>query len=153
MNYELERTPLAHTEGLVVATTQWLRANEPALMLIEENRITSDLREDHRWQIIYVGRGDRVFEFPRSLGPAKNFKGIEGFIIFSGGEDSVEQLIDMAEVERSENKMKAILAENAANSTLIEAAVRREEQKRELVKRNERTLKAQFDIHHERKVF
>lgn len=137
----------------MVATTQWLSADEPALMLVEENRITSDLRADHRWQIIYVGRGDRVYEFPRDLGPAKNYRDVEGFILFSGGEDSVASLMDMADAERETNKMKAILAERSANSTLIKDAVRLEEQKHEFVKRNERTLRAQFDIQHERKIF
>ena len=150
--YELESRPLAHTEGLIVATTNYLNADEPALMLVEEDRVTSNFK-NHRWQIVYVGRGDKVYEFPRDLGPATNYKNIEPFLLFSGGEDTVAYLMDMADAERDTNKLKLILAERAANSTLIQDAISLEEAKRTLVKRNSRTLPAQLGIIKERKLF
>lgn len=153
MRYELERRPSSPAEGLVVATTDWLRSDEPALMLVEENRVTEDYRSIRRWQLVYVGRGNHVYEFPRDLGPSDNFKGVEGFLLFSGGEDSVAALMEMANAERENRKLRNILDEVAATSTLVEDAVRLEEQKRELVKRNERTLRNQYGLYHERKLF
>ena len=153
MRHEIQSRPSTPADGLVIATTDWLREDEPALLLIEENRMTADLKSDHRWQLVYVGRGDRVFEFPRDLGPISLYPNVQGIMIFSGGEDSVKALLDMAEEERGNNKLKAILAEANANSTLIEDAVRLEEQKRTLVKRNNRTLRAQYGVSHERKLF
>ena len=150
--YELESRPLAHVEGLVVATTRFLKADEPALMLIEEDRITNDYK-NHRWQIVYVGRGDNIYEFPRDLGPVTNYKGIEAFLLFSGGEDTVAYLMDMADAERDTNKLKLILAERASNSTLIQDAIQLEEVKRALVKRNSRTLPAQLGVVKERTLF
>lgn len=153
MRYELEGRSSNLNGGLIVATTDWLREDEPALMLIEENRMTADLRSDHRWQLVYVGRGDRIFEFPRDLGPISLYPDVQGIMIFSGGEDSVKALMDLADEERGNNKLKTILAEANENSTLIEDAVRLEEQKRTLVKRSNRTLRAQYGIVAEKKLF
>ena len=152
MRFNLETAPLTHTEGLVVATTQWLEESEKALLLVEEDRITNDFK-NHRWQIIYVGRGNSIYEFPRDLGPATNYKGIEAFLLFSGGEDTVAYLMDMADAERDTNKLKLILAERASNSTLIQDAIQLEEVKRALVKRNSRTLPAQLGVVKERTLF
>lgn len=160
MKYELERRPSTPermwalpTEGLILATTDWLRSDEPALLLIEENRMTEDLLSDHRWQVIFVGRGDKVLEFPRDLGPIKNFPEIEGFILFSGGEDTVEQLMDMADAERESKSLRNLLKTKAEASTLIQDAIRLEEQKQVFIKRNERTLRAQYGIVSEKKLF
>jgi hypothetical protein len=93
-----------------------------------------------------VGRGDRVYAFPRDLGRTSNFRGISGFIFLSGGEDSVAALMDMADTERGENRMKAVLEEAAANSTMKQDAIDLLEQKRELVKRNTRTLRRDYGL-------
>lgn len=141
------------TGGIVVATTQYLERDEPALLLIEENRFADDLRTEYRWQLVYVGRGNRIYEFPRNLGPSSKFQDVEGFLIFSGGEDSVAVLLDMAEEQRGENKLKALLQERAASSTFKEDAIRMVEQKHELVKRNLRTLRNQYGLSYERKIY
>lgn len=151
--YEIENTPLKHTDGLVVPFTKSLTRDEPALMLVEENRFTADTLSEHRFQSIFVGRGNSVFEFPRDLGPSTLYAGVEGFILFSGGYDSCGQLMDMAENERGNNKTAQVLAEAGENSTLIKDAVAKAERTRELVKRNKRTLEAQYDIRHERTIF
>ena len=141
---ELERLPSKGSILLPLANR--LSRDEKALMLVEEDRMTEDLREEHRFQIIYVGRGDRVYAFPRDLGPTKNFIGIGGFIYLSGGEDTVAALLDMADVERGENRIKAVLAEVAETSTLKQDAIELLEQKRELVKRNTRTLRRDYGL-------
>lgn len=153
MRYEVEKKPIGTTEGLVVATTRWLESDEKALMLLEENRMTEDLRSDHRWQIIFVGRDNRVLEFPRDLGPIEKFPNVESFMLFSGGEDSVAALMTMADAERENQKLADMLKIRAESSTLIEDAAQLLEQKRTLVQRNDRTLRAQYGISHERKVF
>ena len=153
MRFELERRPFSTTDGLIVGTTQWLEADEPALALLEENRMTEDLRSDHRWQIIFVNRGKRMLEFPRDLGPIEKFKEVESFLLFSGGEDSVASLMDMADAERESKVLAGMLRIKAESSTLIEDAAQLLEQKRTLVQRNGRTLRTQYGISHERKVF
>jgi hypothetical protein len=141
---ELERLP--SKGSILLPLAKRLSRDEKALMLVEEDRMTEDLLEEHRFQIIYVGRGDRVYAFPRDLGRTSNFRGISGFIFLSGGEDSVAALMDMADTERGENRMKAVLEEAAANSTMKQDAIDLLEQKRELVKRNTRTLRRDYGL-------
>jgi len=142
---ELERLPVKN-DGFVLPFAQRLSPNEKALMLIEEDRLTADLMEHHRWQIIYVGRGDLIYEFPRDLGRSGDYPDCGGFMLLSGGEDSVAALLDMADVERGENRIKAVLDEAKETSTLVEDAIELLEQKRELVKRNTRTLRRDFGL-------
>lgn len=142
---ELERLPVKN-DGFVLPFARKLSLDEKALMLVEEDRMTADLRANHRWQIIYVGRGNQIYEFPRDLGPSSNFPGIGGFMLLSGGEDSVAAVIDMADVERGENRIKAVLDEAKETSTLVEDAIDLLEQKRELVKRNTRTLRRDYGL-------
>jgi hypothetical protein len=144
--YEAERLPVKHTEGLILPFADQLRRDERALMLIEEDRFTADTLEDHRWQIIYVERGDRIYEFPRDLGPTSLYVGVGGFLLYSGGEDEVAQLMDMADAERGQNLLKPVLDEVAARSRLVEDAVELLEQKETYIKRNERTLRAQHGL-------
>lgn len=142
---ELERLPVSNP-GFVLPFARSLERNEKALMLIEEDRMTADLRAEHRWQSIYVQRGESIVEFPRDLGPSRDFKGIGGFILLSGGEDSVASIMDMADVERGENRIKAVLDEAKENSTLIHDAIELLEQKRTLVNRNTRTLRRDYGL-------
>ena len=141
---ELERLP--SKGSILLPLAKRLSRDEKALMLVEEDRITEDLMEEHRFQIIYVGRGDRVYAFPRDLGPTSNFPGVSGFIYLSGGEDTVAALLDMADIERGENRMQAVLAEVEETSTLKQDAIDLLEQKRELVKRNTRTLRRDYGL-------
>ena len=67
-------------------------------------------------------------------------------MLLSGGEDSVAAVIDMADVERGENRIKAVLDEAKETSTLVEDAIDLLEQKRELVKRNTRTLRRDYGL-------
>lgn len=142
---ELERLPVKN-DGFLLPFARKLELSEKALMLVEEDRLTADLMEHHRWQIIYVGRGDHIYEFPRDLGRSSDFPGIGGFILLSGGEDSVAALLDMADVERGENRIKSVLDEAKETSTLVTDAIELLEQKRELVKRNTRTLRRDYGL-------
>jgi len=142
---ELERLPVKN-EGFLLPFARKLDPNEKALMLVEEDRLTADLMEHRRWQIIYIGRGDHIYEFPRDLGPSRDFNGIGGFILLSGGEDSVAAMLDMADVERGENRIKPVLDEVKETSTLKQDALDLLEMKRELVKRNTRTLRRDYGL-------
>ena len=142
---ELENLPVKN-DGFLLPFARKLSPNEKVLMLVEEDRLTANLMRHHRWQIIYVGRGNQVYEFPRDLGPSENYKDVGGFILLSDGEDTVAEMLDLADEERDKNLIKAVLDEVADKSTLIKDSIDLLEQKRELVKRNTRTLRRDFGL-------
>lgn len=127
---------------LILPTARSLRSNDVAYMLREENMVTADRKGWNRFQIIVVERNDRMVEYHRDLGPASDFPDIGEIIIIADGEyDTVDMLMEQAEAEREINSVAPFLEELKQNSTLVEDAVRLEEQKNLLRKRNTRTLR------------
>jgi len=54
--------------------THWVTEDEPCLGLYEMNLQSPNSRGFHRYQIIFVMRGDKPAEYRRDMGLAKNFK-------------------------------------------------------------------------------
>ena len=54
--------------------TQWITEDEPCMGLYEMNLQSPHSRGFHRYQIIYVMRGDKPAEYRKDMGLAKNFK-------------------------------------------------------------------------------
>ena len=115
---------------LLLPTAPALRNDERVFSLREEHLLASHAKAEHRYQIIVVERNDNLMEFTRDMGPASDYKDVGDIFILSLFEDSVDAVMDMADAIREENQIKSWVDENAANSTLIEDAVRQEEEKR-----------------------
>lgn len=79
--------------------------DEKAMALLEVNSQSPGNRGMHRYQIIYVIRGDRVAEFRRDMGMAKKWRGVQYLNIPSYLEHSVDELMDIADYLRSERKI------------------------------------------------
>jgi hypothetical protein len=130
--YELEQTPTG--DQLLLPLADALRSDESALMLREINARTSDLKEEHRWQLITIVRKDRLMEFPRSLGPAINYVDVGLFVILGDNDgDTVDMLMDMADNMRAENQVARLIAEDAADSTLIADAYNHFDERRKRI--------------------
>ena len=83
-----------------VATT--IYGSEKAVGLLELHEQSPGSRGFHRYQIIHVVRDDRVAEFRRDLGLAKNFKNVRQFRIPGLLEHTVDELMDIAEEMRND---------------------------------------------------
>ena len=77
--------------------TTYARRDEAAYALSEINLPTPDFKGKHRYQIIYVQRGDKLAEFRRDLGPRERFGSAPELRIPSFWVHSVAELVDMAE--------------------------------------------------------
>jgi len=128
------------SHDLVLPTVPSLTSSEKVFSLREENMLAHDRRRYHRFQIIQVVRNDRMVEYSRDLGSTDNFLGVGDILLVSLFQDSVDFVMDEAERLREANHVKPYLDELAETSTIVEDAVRIEEQKQLLRKRNSRTL-------------
>jgi len=54
--------------------TTWIVEDEPCMGLYEINEQSPNSRGFHRYQIIYVMRGDKPAQYRKDMGLAKNFK-------------------------------------------------------------------------------
>ena len=127
--------------GFVLAGASSLRSDEKAFSLEEVNKLNPERNALHRVQLIIVVRNDRLTEFARDMGPATLYDGKPEFILFGLFEEEVAGLMEMADEERERTAVQTILEEIKENSTLVEDAVRLEEQKHTLRRRNKRTLR------------
>lgn len=126
---------------LVLPSARSLRSDDVVFLLREENMLTEDRKELHRYQLIVVERDDRHVEYVRDLGPVSKYPGVGPLIIFADGEeDTVDMLMEAAEAEREINTAGLILEEIKHESTFKEDAIRMAEQRLEVAKRNQRTL-------------
>jgi hypothetical protein len=101
----------------------------------------------HRIQVTRVWRKpDHIIDFQRDLGPQDRFTNPNPTFIIGSVDltdpDLVGTLWDMAEDERNDTGLVDFLLERSARSTLIEDAVRAEEQKIEFIKRNPVSVQA-----------
>ncbi len=84
--------------------------DEPCLLLLEEDRQSPGNRGFHRYQILYVMRGDKPAEYSEDLGSSKKFRA-NGLRIPGGAKDettgvfhiehTVGELRDMANWKRA----------------------------------------------------
>lgn len=146
MRYEREHQPLDSMGRLVLPSADALRDNEPVVMLSEYNLPDEGFTGTYRWQLIRVVRDDRLYDFPRRLGPSDSFTASPFLWICDGDEDTVAQMIDLADRERDRDGIKQTLAEEAGERSMFDRYVELEEQKHTLIKRNYRTLRADFGL-------
>ena len=66
--------------------TNWVTADEPCLGLQESNLQSPDSRGFHRYQIIYVMRGDKPAEYKKDLGLKTK---ADQFNILGGAKDEI----------------------------------------------------------------
>ena len=93
--------------------------NEKAWALRELNFVRPPLFQRRRYQIIVVNRDDKLVEWWDDLGAAEQFKGPE-FDVPSLWEHSVAELRDIAASKRDDETWVTYMAEQRADSTLIE---------------------------------
>ena len=128
--------------GLILPSARSLRSDEKVYILREEEMMTADHKEMHRYQLIVVERNDKLVEYIRDMGPVSKFPGVGPIMIFADGdEDTVDMVMEMADQEREVNTAGTFLEELAHESTFKEDAIRMAEQKYEVAKRNTRTLR------------
>ncbi len=68
--------------------THWITEDEPCLGLYESNLQSPDSRGFHRYQIIYVMRGDKPAEYKKDMGLTKDIKANQ-LRILGGAKDDV----------------------------------------------------------------
>lgn len=78
-----------------VATT--IFGDEKAFSLLELHLQSPNNRGVRRYQIIEVNRGDKITEWRKDMGPAKNWKGVKQLSIPSLWIHSVDELLDLAD--------------------------------------------------------
>lgn len=84
-------------DAFVQPVTTYVERGEPAYALSEVNLAPPDFKAKHRYQIIYVQRGDKLAEFRRDLGLATNFPNSPALRIPSFWVHEVGELMDMAD--------------------------------------------------------
>ena len=116
--------------------------DEEAISLREDDRL---IQQEHgerlmRVQTIRVRRGEKFVDFPRVMGPSKDYAA-GPFLIPSLGAHCVGEIIDMAERCRRvlTKGLEEVMAEYAADFNVIEAAITQREMTRLYKKRNSRT--------------
>jgi hypothetical protein len=107
--------------------------------------VENDLGNVHRWQCIIVERDGNLFEFPRSLGLASEFDGIDDILIVSLFEDEVDMVMDTADSMRTENQIILELSEGK-ESTLVQDFLEQKDELR-LTLLNKSTIGATGKMH------
>ena len=97
--------------GTLMLGTNLVSMDEPCFGLSEVELQAPGSRGLHRYQIMYVVRGDRLAEMRRDLGPVAKFKGVQQFRVPGGIIDektgkgeivhTVGELIDIADFLRA----------------------------------------------------
>lgn len=92
--------------------------DEKVWQLSEVNKLPTDYKGLRRWQLIYVMRDDKLYEWATELGPASDFPYCSEFRLFSFGNDTVDEMRDQALAMRLESiEFQKLLAEHQAEST------------------------------------
>ena len=127
---------------LLMPTVQPLHVDEEAQSLYEEDRLSDDGKQLVRVQAIRVYRGGRLVEFPRVMGPVRDWQ-YGPFLIPAFGAHSVGEVMDMAEQIRPmlSAGVQTAMEQHAAEFDLIGAAVQKAEMTREYMRRNHRTYR------------
>ena len=86
----------------MILLTTTILGNEKAVGLLEMNEVPPMGGASHRYQKIRVIRDDRIAEFRRDMGLAKNYKGVRQLNIPSYMEHTVDELMGLADELRIE---------------------------------------------------
>lgn len=107
--------------------------DEKALRLAERNLMRPDSKGVNRYQLIYVVRNDKLAVYREDMGPSDNYTALE-FEIWSGWQDSVAYLRDMANKQRnSDVPLPERYIESIENNDMINRYIDMVEQRRKLV--------------------
>lgn len=98
--------------------------------LMRQNGVAQEWRY---CQVVRVIRGDEKAEYITDLGPAALFEHIPPHMVASVGTDSVGQVLEMLERHRHDPYWQKRTEEMLAESTLIEEAIRQNEQMHEAI--------------------
>ncbi len=100
----------------IMLATAAVRRDEPVFILAEINKHKNGTNEVHRYQIMYVKRGDQLAEWWDDLGVATSSP---PFRIYVEWEHTVAELLDMADALRNDDTEQR-LEEIRLGSTLLE---------------------------------
>ena len=92
-------------DNRIYPITTWINGDEKAFWLTETHWQSPTYSGFHRYQTLYVVRGDKLAEFRIDMGDAKNFKGVKHISIPSYMEHTVSELQDIADEMRYEKKV------------------------------------------------
>ena len=116
-----------------------LRIDEKAWSLFEEDKLTPDHKESHRYQTIRVFRNGNLVEFETDMGSSVLFK-TEPFYIPSYTAHSVGQVLEYADLLRRDGTgLQRALDDHREEANLMEAYIENTEILAQFVKRNPRT--------------
>ena len=87
---------------MLIPATLSIWGNEKAYSLQEVHLQSAGSRGFHRYRIILVNRGGNLAEYREDMGLASKFKGVKQFNVPSLWEHSVAELLNIADVLRSE---------------------------------------------------
>ena len=79
----------------IESATLTIWPDEKAMALVEVNLMAPDGKGRHRYQIIYVARGERLAEYRVDLGPSRNFVGAEFRLV--GGVHHADGRVELIE--------------------------------------------------------
>lgn len=99
------------------AVVEVIHPDEKAYALVEVPIITNNSQRVHRFQVIYVNRGDRLAAHVIDLGP--ELVKLPASRIPSFWEHTVAELQDLAVQMRNDMELESILQEEREKSTLI----------------------------------
>lgn len=124
--------------------TDWVHADEPCHGLREEPRLMqlADGSQAWRWvQTVFVIRGDAIASHAVDLGPVEDFKDVVTLMMPSFGENTVAQLREHADKNRSDTYWSQRARVLQGESTLIKDHIEQIEMARTYARRNHRTVK------------
>ncbi len=108
--------------------TVYVGVDEMPFDLVERIGVPPDYGEPHRYQIIHVARGDKMYEYQEDLGLASDFTAPE-FRFLTLYCHTTQELREMADIERlGEDYWAKRVKELQAESTLIYDAVEQREE-------------------------
>ena len=127
--------------GVILAPEQKpLQEDDKCWLLTEEDRFVNNNTARHRFQLIQVVRNHELFEFDVDMGPAEDFE-CGPFAIWSGGEDYVGNVLEMAIQRRVDNDLQRVMDDHLSEVNIIEQLMIEEDQSTTFAKRNLRTTR------------
>ena len=87
---------------MIIPATLSVNPNEKAYSYQEVHLQSPGSRGFHRYKILIVNRDGKLAEYREDMGLAKNFRGIRQFNVPALWEHSVEELLDIANILRTE---------------------------------------------------
>lgn len=125
---------------ILLPTARPLHQDDKAWSLTEEDMLSPDGKTTQRTQTVRVVRDDRLVEFTRVLGSA--FDSAAGpFYIPSYNAHTVGQLMEYANLLRTDTGLGAAMKEHHEEVNVVQEAIEQVEMVREYMRRNPRTVK------------